>query len=140
LFLPTLFPIDTNDVITHSYLIQGAGTAIGELPPYFMARAATLSGIDPDDEDYDEAAIMFDEDAENDPSLSTRAKLAMKRLVQRVGFFGILLCASVSCPYFFNVKLVYTSDSNFWQITTLFFPKSDKRRTKTTPHHNKLSC
>ena len=25
-------------------LMQGAGTAIGELPPYFMARAARLSG------------------------------------------------------------------------------------------------
>ena len=62
-----------------------------------MARAATLSGIDPDDEDYDEAAIMFDEEAENDPSFTTRAKLAMKRLVQRAGFLGIMLCASVSC-------------------------------------------
>lgn len=29
----------------------GAGTAVGELPPYFMARAARLSGYDPDDED-----------------------------------------------------------------------------------------
>lgn len=29
----------------------GAGTALGELPPYFMARAARLSGYDPDDED-----------------------------------------------------------------------------------------
>lgn len=29
----------------------GAGTALGELPPYFMARTARLSGHDPDDED-----------------------------------------------------------------------------------------
>ncbi len=29
----------------------GAGTALGELPPYFMARAHRLSGYDPDDED-----------------------------------------------------------------------------------------
>ena len=28
----------------------GAGTAIGELPPYFMARAARLSGGDPAEE------------------------------------------------------------------------------------------
>ena len=34
--------------------VQGAGTAIGELPPYFMARAARQSGADPDDEDYEE--------------------------------------------------------------------------------------
>ncbi|XP_076801203.1 vacuole membrane protein 1-like isoform X2 [Clavelina lepadiformis] len=78
----------------------GAGTAIGELPPYFMARAATLSGIDPDDEDYEEAAQMFEDDLSDDRSLSTRAKLAMKKLVQRVGFFGILLCASIPNPLF----------------------------------------
>ena len=29
----------------------GAGTALGELPPYFMARASRLSGYDPDDDE-----------------------------------------------------------------------------------------
>lgn len=43
---------------------QGAGTAIGELPPYFMARAARLSGADPDGEDYEEFEEML-EQAEN---------------------------------------------------------------------------
>ena len=38
--------------------VQGAGTAIGELPPYFMARAARLSGAEPDDEDYEEFEEM----------------------------------------------------------------------------------
>ena len=32
----------------------GAGTALGELPPYFMAKAARLSGEEPDDEEYKE--------------------------------------------------------------------------------------
>lgn len=32
-------------------VMWGAGTALGELPPYFMARASRLSGYDPDDED-----------------------------------------------------------------------------------------
>lgn len=32
----------------------GAGTALGELPPYFMARAARLSGEAPDDPEYQE--------------------------------------------------------------------------------------
>jgi hypothetical protein len=35
-------------------LMWGAGTALGELPPYFMARAARLSGQEPDDEEYAE--------------------------------------------------------------------------------------
>ena len=34
---------------------QGAGTAIGELPPYFMARAARLSGnIDEEEREIEE--------------------------------------------------------------------------------------
>ena len=41
--------------------IQGAGTAIGELPPYFMARAARQSGADPDDEDYEEFEEMLEQ-------------------------------------------------------------------------------
>jgi len=68
-----------------------------------MARAATLSGIDPDDEEYEEAAQMFEEEDPSDNSLSARAKLAMKRLVQKVGFFGIMLCASVGINSLFNV-------------------------------------
>lgn len=43
-------------------LEQGAGTAIGELPPYFMARAARLSGADPGDEDYQKFEEILDQD------------------------------------------------------------------------------
>uniref|UniRef100_A0A8C2WSU9 Vacuole membrane protein 1 n=1 Tax=Cyclopterus lumpus TaxID=8103 RepID=A0A8C2WSU9_CYCLU len=39
----------------------GAGTAIGELPPYFMARAARQSGADPEDEDYEEFEEMLEQ-------------------------------------------------------------------------------
>lgn len=39
---------------------QGIGTAIGELPPYFMARAARLSGTEPDDEEYQEFEEMLE--------------------------------------------------------------------------------
>lgn len=42
-------------------MLQGAGTAIGELPPYFMARAARQSGADPDDEDYEEFEEMLEQ-------------------------------------------------------------------------------
>ena len=73
--------------------LQGAGTAIGELPPYFMARAARLSGHEDEDPDYEEIEAVL-HSQRKDPL--TRAKKAVHRLVQRVGFFGILLCASVS--------------------------------------------
>jgi len=36
-------------------IFQGIGTAIGELPPYFMAKAARLSGqVDEDEQDIEE--------------------------------------------------------------------------------------
>ncbi|XP_047562493.1 vacuole membrane protein 1 isoform X2 [Lutra lutra] len=71
----------------------GIGTAIGELPPYFMARAARLSGAEPDDEEYQEFEEML-EHAETAQDFASRAKLAVQNLVQKVGFFGILACAS----------------------------------------------
>uniref|UniRef100_A0A3B3Q9A4 Vacuole membrane protein 1 n=1 Tax=Paramormyrops kingsleyae TaxID=1676925 RepID=A0A3B3Q9A4_9TELE len=77
----------------------GAGTAIGELPPYFMARAARLSGTEPDDEDYEEFEEML-EQAESAQDFATRAKLAVQKMVQKVGFFGILACASIPNPLF----------------------------------------
>uniref|UniRef100_G3NVB8 Vacuole membrane protein 1 n=1 Tax=Gasterosteus aculeatus aculeatus TaxID=481459 RepID=G3NVB8_GASAC len=77
----------------------GAGTAIGELPPYFMARAARQSGADPEDEDYEEFEEML-EQAEGAQDFVTRAKLGVQHMVQKVGFFGILACASIPNPLF----------------------------------------
>ncbi|XP_056412642.1 vacuole membrane protein 1 [Hyla sarda] len=77
----------------------GAGTAIGELPPYFMARAARLSGEEPDDEEYEEFEEML-EHAQTAQDFASRAKLAIQNLVQKVGFLGILACASIPNPLF----------------------------------------
>ncbi|KAJ0063868.1 hypothetical protein NL108_012876, partial [Boleophthalmus pectinirostris] len=82
-----------------NYCDQGAGTAIGELPPYFMARAARQSGADPEDEDYEEFEEML-EQAQNAQDFVTRAKLGVQHMVQKVGFFGILACASIPNPLF----------------------------------------
>ncbi|XP_052221105.1 vacuole membrane protein 1-like isoform X2 [Dreissena polymorpha] len=80
----------------------GAGTAIGELPPYFMARAARLSGADLDADEFEEIEELLHEKNENpgDMSFLEKAKLSVHNLVQRVGFFGILLCASIPNPLF----------------------------------------
>ncbi|KAK1138886.1 vacuole membrane protein 1-like [Acipenser oxyrinchus oxyrinchus] len=77
----------------------GAGTAIGELPPYFMARAARMSGAEPDDEDYEEFEEML-EHTQSAQDFASRAKLAVQNMVQKVGFFGILACASIPNPLF----------------------------------------
>uniref|UniRef100_A0A8C3A390 Vacuole membrane protein 1 n=1 Tax=Cyclopterus lumpus TaxID=8103 RepID=A0A8C3A390_CYCLU len=77
----------------------GAGTAIGELPPYFMARAARLSGTEPDDEDYQRFEEILDQ-TQSAQDFATRAKVAVQKLIQRVGFLGILACASIPNPLF----------------------------------------
>jgi len=66
----------------------GLGTAIGELPPYFMARTARLSG-------------QSLEEVINDPEVesSTWAHL-IEKVVEKAGFLGILACASIPNPLF----------------------------------------
>lgn len=79
-------------------VMWGAGTAIGELPPYFMARAARLSGEDdPDNEDLEELEELI---TSEDKGLFTRLKKAVPSIVERVGFFGILAFASIPNPLF----------------------------------------
>jgi len=81
----------------------GAGTALGELPPYFMARTARLSGEEPDNEEYrDFLQFLAAQEGPTDgkPGLWDRAKQQVERLVTSAGFFGILLCASIPNPLF----------------------------------------
>lgn len=84
----------------------GAGTALGELPPYFMARAARLSGYDPDDEGDLKELEELERKLRNkeDLTLLERAKVGVEKMVERVGFLGILACASVS--YSTNYPLI----------------------------------
>ncbi|XP_031560842.1 vacuole membrane protein 1-like isoform X2 [Actinia tenebrosa] len=78
----------------------GAGTAIGELPPYFMARAARLTGVEPDDEELNEVEELERMTSAAGQDIWTRTKKFIHDLVERVGFFGILVCASVPNPLF----------------------------------------
>jgi vacuole membrane protein 1 len=100
--------------------LWGAGTALGELPPYFMARAARLSGYDPDDaEDLQQfEELQKKRELGEKLNLFEKLKLGMEKIVERVGFFGILACASVSQTYFhcsrkhlLNVFVVVDSES-----------------------------
>lgn len=80
----------------------GFGTALGELPPYFMARAARISGMQ-DDEDMEEFNQLLQRKKRLDPSklsLMERGKFWMEDLVEKVGFWGILACASIPNPLF----------------------------------------
>lgn len=62
-----------------------------------MARGARLSGYDPEDEEMAEfEELQRLKERPEDMSWLDRAKLSVEKLVERVGFMGILACASVS--------------------------------------------
>eukprot|EP01135_Chromosphaera_perkinsii_P010531 Nk52_evm41s2152 gene=Nk52_evmTU41s2152 len=77
----------------------GAGTAIGELPPYFVARAARISGEE-DEEIMEELNEIEEIQNAKNMSLFMKMKKGVHDLVNKVGFFGILLCASIPNPLF----------------------------------------
>lgn len=86
-------------------MLWGAGTALGELPPYFMARAARMSRQDHKKDDFDQEDLKELEALEalengQDVPYIMRMKLAMKHFVEKAGFLGILACASIPNPLF----------------------------------------
>jgi len=83
----------------------GLGTAFGELPPYFMARTARLGTNDTNDDDeelikFEQLLINAELHHSKNLSLFERIRYSVYRLIKRIGFFGILLCASIPNPLF----------------------------------------
>ncbi|KAJ1956716.1 hypothetical protein GGI12_005235 [Dipsacomyces acuminosporus] len=77
-------------------LCWGAGTALGELPPYFIARAASAAGQD--DNEYEQ--LKRRAAAGGSMPLKDRALLGIYHLLRRFGFAGILLFAAIPNPLF----------------------------------------
>lgn len=65
----------------------GAGTALGELPPYFLAKARSLSLA------QNGADVVVDE-------TESRTGRVIQMVIEKAGFFGILACASIPNPLF----------------------------------------
>ena len=61
----------------------GVGTALGELPPYFMARAHRLSGYDPDDDEEDEFLELQQKDPNTLVIYLTRFSLVLNHILDR---------------------------------------------------------
>jgi len=81
--------------------LQAAGTAIGEIPPYWVTRAARIAAIEAGTSSLDMHAELPEEldTAEDDiavtQSLVFRVKMLMMKLLKDYGFAGILFLASV---------------------------------------------
>jgi len=76
----------------------GAGTAIGELPPYFVARAARLAGEKV--AELEEIETIKLEPHTLLEKASAWVKKTMFSLLGNLGFFGIMLFASIPNPLF----------------------------------------
>jgi len=74
----------------------GFGTALGELPPYFMARAAALAGKSVKDLEEIEKLRNSTEPI----PLKKKIMLQVEDMLQKFGFFGIFLFASIPNPLF----------------------------------------
>uniref|UniRef100_A0A182KAC4 Vacuole membrane protein 1 n=1 Tax=Anopheles christyi TaxID=43041 RepID=A0A182KAC4_9DIPT len=98
--VPSLWSIMTK--VRYEAFLWGAGTALGELPPYFMAKAARLSGNDTEELENLQELEKLQKRKEKGEKLGLfdKGKLMMEDIVERVGFFGILLCASIPNPLF----------------------------------------
>ena len=68
-------------------IIWGVGTALGELPPYATAYAARLAGRE---EEFEEVLL----EAEDQTDAIARMKKWMLRVVDKYGFWGVLLLSS----------------------------------------------
>lgn len=78
--------------------LQAAGTAIGEIPPYWITRSARLAGYEASTGNG--ASITTSEvpeelEVDSNPTFFNRIKLAMIRFLRTYGFYGVLLMASV---------------------------------------------
>ena len=85
---------------------QAAGTAIGEVPPYFISRSARLLALEAEGMDAGSpvagaAGDIPDELDEVSPStLVNNAKILMVRFLKNYGTAGLLVLASVPNPLF----------------------------------------
>ena len=81
----------------HVYIVcflQSAGTAIGEIPPYWMTKVARLAAIESGA--IDPKDINMPEELETNSRFSfiNKAKLWMIWFLRTHGFFGVLVMAS----------------------------------------------
>lgn len=70
--------------------LWGLGTALGELPPYFIARAASIAG-----QKTEELNELLDE-TNNPQGLVANLKLGLFRFLKRNAFVAVTIAASVS--------------------------------------------
>ncbi len=72
--------------------LQAAGTAIGEIPPYWMTRAARLAAIQAGEDDSNE--VPEELEAKSTYTWINKGKAWMISFLNTHGFYGVLIMAS----------------------------------------------
>lgn len=81
--------------------LWGLGTAIGELPPYFMAKAAKSAKDAKDSKKFDEQELLKEEENEGFfGKITNKLKKIITEQLKKRGFITVLLCASIPNPLF----------------------------------------
>ncbi|KAJ8972856.1 hypothetical protein NQ317_010280 [Molorchus minor] len=81
----------------------GAGTALGELPRILWPELHDCRGkLEPDEDDdlKELEELERKKNSTDELTLIERGKLFVEEIVEKVGFFGILACASIPNPLF----------------------------------------
>lgn len=78
------------NVILEAFL-WGAGTAIGELPPYYMAKAAAETG-----KSNEEIEELREIEKSDKKTFMDKVKAFLYQHLKKHGFITVLLCASVN--------------------------------------------
>lgn len=93
---PTISVMSIYQSVIIEAFLWGLGTAIGELPPYYVARAASLAGRKSDelDEIIDESKLTKEEYSRL--PLIERLKMLIYKTLQKHAFIAILVLASVN--------------------------------------------
>eukprot|EP00347_Sterkiella_histriomuscorum_P000568 403375347 len=95
--IPSLPVLTIYQAVIIEAFLWGLGTAIGELPPYYVARAASLAGKK--SEEFEEILDEVNTDQSKLPFME-RAKVYIYKTLQKNAFVAILLLASVPNPLF----------------------------------------
>ena len=85
--IPTIGMLDIYYGLGIEAFLWGFGTAIGELPPYFVARAASEAG-------------KVDEELESQEGYFKTVKEFLEKLLKRHAFIVVMLWASIPNPFF----------------------------------------
>ncbi len=114
-FLPCKTPSTDNQVVSFWMIlynvqleafIWGLGTAIGELPPYFMAKAAAEAGKS--NEEIEELRHL---ESHSPSGFMDKVKSFLYSHLKQHGFITVLLCASVIIKFIikFRYRIPYST-------------------------------